>query len=71
MNKNTCSSTPSDNFSVPNSSRIDWIDMAKGIGIVFVIVAHLGKFGNLQTWIYSFHMPLFFFLFGLRVSRGR
>lgn len=44
-------------------SRIDWIDMAKGYGIILVILGHLGV-GKLGTWIYTFHMPLFFFLSG-------
>ena len=45
------------------NSRIPWIDIAKGYGTILVIYAHLGV-GPLWTWIYSFHMPLFFFLSG-------
>ena len=43
--------------------RIDWIDSAKGIGLLFVIFGHL-HIPYLATWIYFFHMPLFFFLSG-------
>ncbi len=43
--------------------RIDWIDMAKGYGMLAVIIAHLCT-GPLNLWIYTFHMPLFFFLSG-------
>ena len=43
--------------------RIDWVDMAKGYGIIFAILAHLGV-GIADIWIYTFHMPLFFFLSG-------
>ena len=43
--------------------RIEWIDMAKGYGILLVIYAHLGR-DSLWTWMYSFHLPLFFFLSG-------
>jgi len=46
-----------------SSSRIPWIDVAKGVGTILVIYAHLGV-GALWTWIYSFHLPLFFFLSG-------
>lgn len=46
-----------------SNSRITWIDMAKGYGTILVIYAHLGR-GALWTWIYSFHLPLFFFLSG-------
>lgn len=43
--------------------RITWIDMAKGYGILLVIYAHLGR-DSLSSWMYSFHLPLFFFLSG-------
>ena len=50
-------------------NRIAWIDNAKGIGILCVLFGHLalneGNNLHLFTWIYSFHMPLFFFLSGL------
>lgn len=46
-----------------NAKRIDWIDMAKGYGMLAVIIAHICS-GPLHTWIYTFHMPLFFFLSG-------
>ena len=41
--------------------RISYIDMAKGIGIILVVLGHsIFPSENLTTWIYSFHMPLFF-----------
>lgn len=46
------------------NNRIDWIDMAKGYGILFVILGHLDEGDIVGTWIYTFHMPLFFFLSG-------
>ena len=46
-----------------NKNRIDWIDMAKGYGMLAVIIAHICA-GPLHSWIYTFHMPLFFFLSG-------
>lgn len=61
-----------------NSSRTDWIDVAKAIGIVLVVYGHVARgaySGGLirtekvyllvDSIIYSFHMPLFFFLSGL------
>lgn len=42
------------------------IDIAKGIGIILVIVGHCVYFGGfVHNWIFSFHMPLFFILSGL------
>lgn len=48
--------------------RIRWIDMAKGIGILLVMIGHLGL-PYAKTWIYTFHIPLFFMLSGC-VFRG-
>lgn len=48
---------------VEAKNRIDWIDMAKGYGMLAVIIAHICS-GPLHAWIYTFHMPLFFFLSG-------
>ena len=46
--------------------RIAWIDTLKGMGIIFVVLGHGYSSANPKTlaYIYSFHMPLFFFLAG-------
>ena len=45
--------------------RIHWIDMAKAIAIILVVIGHTVKFGTLpRNFIFSFHMPLFFILSG-------
>lgn len=42
------------------------IDIAKGIGIILVVLGHLDTNGQIsREFIYSFHMPLFFFLSGI------
>ncbi|GJQ52462.1 MAG: hypothetical protein HKUEN02_13090 [Anaerolineaceae bacterium] len=47
--------------------RIEYIDIARGIGILLVVLAH-NDFGFISQYgyevIYSFHMPLFFLLSG-------
>lgn len=65
--------------------RTAWIDFAKGIGIILVVLGHalrglrssriLGgeheaEFRFVDSWIYSFHMPLFFLISGLFANRG-
>jgi len=46
--------------------RMKWIDIAKGIGLYFVILGHLVSYGShIFNWIFSFHMPLFFLLSGI------
>jgi len=44
--------------------RIAWIDILKGIGILLVVFGHITPDGTAKTFIYSFHMPLFFFVSG-------
>lgn len=50
-------------------SRLQHLDVAKGIGIAFVVLGHnwitLDEKGELFRVIFSFHMPLFFFLSGI------
>lgn len=52
------------------NERIEWIDIAKGIGIILMVIGHLGIPQYLSNWIYSFHMPLFLFLSGLVFNVG-
>jgi fucose 4-O-acetylase-like acetyltransferase len=65
---------------VDQKDRVDWADFAKGLGIFLVVFGHaLGGlihsgvlpahsgFSFAVDYIYSFHMPLFFFLAGLFV----
>jgi len=45
--------------------RIEWLDVLKGIGIFFVVAGHFYKSDDpVLVYIYSFHMPLFFFISG-------
>lgn len=47
------------------TERVHWIDIARGIGIIFVIYAHVLGDQGIRYLFYSFHMPLFFFLSGV------
>lgn len=53
------------------SHRIEYLDIAKGIGMILVYIGHCRIPGDnpLFQWIYSFHMPLFFFISGLLFKR--
>lgn len=49
------------------AKRLNFIDIAKGIGIILVVLGHSLAYechNRLFFMIYSFHMPLFFFLSG-------
>lgn len=50
---------------MPLKERDKSIDIAKGIGIYLVCLGHTTSNEILLKWIYSFHMPLFFFLSGI------
>ncbi len=63
-------------------TRIEWIDAARGLGIVLVVLGHAERGlvsakiaqGSLWQWmdfgLYTFHMPLFFLLAGLNVPHA-
>lgn len=44
--------------------RLDWLDAAKGLGIILVVIGHAWTSGAVRDTIYAFHMPLFFLLAG-------
>lgn len=59
---------------IQKKQRIEWVDILKGIAIISVVIGHRAG-GNglliptaLKVWIYSYHMPLFFFLSGVVFS---
>ena len=47
------------------NNRINWIDVAKAIGILLIVLSHTLENGLFRQAIFSFHVPLFFFLSGL------
>ena len=51
-----------------NKPRIEWIDFARGIGILLVLIGHT-KIPYLPRYLaYAFHMPFFFIISGLCFS---
>lgn len=44
--------------------RLDWVDILKGMGMFAVVFGHSGFPPTVQWWIFSYHMPLFFFISG-------
>ena len=54
------------------NKRIEWIDIARGFAILFVIIGHsLGNYFSsyFANLIYVFHMPIFFVLSGYLYKR--
>lgn len=56
-----------ENNQLVENNRIAYIDIAKGIGILFVMLGHClySEVSPIRLLIYSFHMPLFFVLSGM------
>ncbi len=50
------------------SNRIIWVDIAKGIGILLVLIGHISQNQYISSFIYCFHMPLFFIISGYLYS---
>lgn len=60
------------------SKRLDYIDIAKGLCIVLVVMGHIIQFdlegnaaGSVMGFIYSFHMPVFMLLAGYVAALSR
>lgn len=46
------------------SNRIEYLDVAKGLGIMLIILGHTDLPVCLKSWIFSFHVPLFLIVSG-------
>lgn len=54
-----------------HNSRITWIDFFKGFGALLVIFGHSNLPEYLAWWIWSFHMPMFFYISGYLFSNHK
>ena len=52
----------------PHTNRINAIDVAKGIGILCIVLGHIVPNSYVVRWLYAFHVPLFFLLSGFTYS---
>lgn len=65
------------------NNRVEWVDAARGIGIILVVFGHVwrglneagliesaGAFSAVDAAIYLFHMPLFFLVSGLLFEKS-
>lgn len=51
-----------------HTNRINAIDVAKGIGILCIVLGHIVPNSYVARWLYAFHVPLFFLLSGFTYS---
>ena len=45
------------------STRLQYIDIAKGIAMICIILGHLGN-ASINRIVFTFHVPIFFFITG-------
>ncbi len=50
-------------------TRIDYIDVLRGIGIIYMVLGHINFGTAFDHYIHAFHMPLFFFVTGFFYRR--
>ena len=53
------------------NDRIHWIDIAKGICMILVVLGHTMRGGPVWHAVYGFHVAAFFFLTGMTCGTGR
>ena len=52
-------------------NRKKWIDVMKGILIIFVVIGHTYLNEDIKTFIFWFHMPLFFIISGYLMKKTK
>ena len=51
------------------TNRIEYIDYHRAIGIVMMVMGHIGFGATFDKFIHAFHMPMFFFVSGFLYKR--
>lgn len=51
--------------------RIGYIDLAKGIAILSMVLCHVCNLPYVYAWIYSLHMPIFFIISGILLTNKK
>ena len=55
--------------SIKKFKRIEWVDIAKAFAIILMVVGHECPQRSITTFIFSFHMPLFFIMSGYTAGK--
>lgn len=51
--------------------RLTWVDVARGYGILAIMASHIITGYPLSKWLFTFHVPLFFYLSGYLFREGK
>lgn len=58
-------------MTILETKRLDWVDVAKGITILLMVAGHTSIPETISKYIWSFHMPFFFFVSGVFYSEKK
>lgn len=58
-------------MTLQQKTRVAWIDIAKCLTIILVVLGHTLRGGTVQRIVYSFHVTAFFFLSGMTCRADR
>jgi len=53
------------------AERIGWIDFAKGVAIILMVLGHAVVTSPLKKFIFVFHMPFFFVMAGFLLNLNK
>ena len=53
-----------DNLLASKQARNSWIDCLKGVAILLVIWGHTQRISPINTWVQTFHVPIFLVISG-------
>ena len=51
--------------------RVEWVDIYRGLGMLLVVMGHVGFGGVFSKIIHAFHMPMWFFISGYFFTPAR
>ncbi|WP_139995966.1 MULTISPECIES: acyltransferase family protein [Paenibacillus] len=53
------------------NNRYEWVDVCRGLAILAIFIGHIAPGDNVTTFVFRYHVPLFFFLSGLFFSKKK
>lgn len=52
-----------------HAERLDYIDIFRALGIILMVMGHIGFGSKFDKFIHAFHMPMFFWISGFFIKK--
>lgn len=52
-----------------HAERLDYIDIFRALGIILMVMGHIGFGSKFDKFIHAFHMPIFFWISGFFIKK--